>query len=372
MSRAQTIACLQTPPGKGGIAVISLAGPDAERIASEVFRSGGRAGPCPGKLALGHVVDDERTIDEAIVTHTGNSFEINIHGGPAAAAATLQRLADCGASVESEAFSATFQQEHPKWSNPAIGREMLDALRAARSTLAVSAITNQWSSGLSELVCSNPSPKQLHQTAAQLRQTACGLARMQRLLQPAEIVLAGEPNVGKSTLANTLTARQVSIVHDTAGTTRDWVREIASLRGVPIWLTDTAGLWDAPHHIDVEAVRRARQCIADADLVVLMSAGDESTPPDWIPQDKLLKVAAKCDIAPPAQHVDLSISSTTGQGLSELTDAILERIGMADFDPTAPMAFTQRQADLLNAAADAMEASDPQGASGTLRQILAG
>ena len=365
MSQAQTIAWLQTPPGKGGIAVISLAGPDAERIVGQVFRSGSRGVPSPGKLALGHVVDCDRVIDEAIVTHTGNSFEINIHGGPAAAAATLHRLADCGASVESETLCEAFQSEHPKWSNPAIGREMLDALGAARSTLAVSAITNQWSSGLSELVCSNP-------TVAQLRKAACGLARMQRLGRPAEIVLAGEPNVGKSTLANTLIARQVSIVHDTAGTTRDWVREIASLRGVPIWLTDTAGLWDAPHHIDIEAVRRARQRIAEADLVVLMSAGDESTPPDWIPRDKLLKVAAKCDIAPPSPNADLGISSTTGQGLSELIDAILRRIDMADFDPTAPMAFTQRQSDLLNAAADAIEAGDVQGVSDTLRQLLAG
>ena len=366
MSREQTIACLQTPPGKGGIAVISLAGPDAARIVTEAFRSRGEAVLREGKLALGHVVDCERTIDEAIVTRKGDSFEINIHGGPVAAAATLGRLVDCGASVEpSTAACAGFPREHPKWNNPAIGGEMLRALGAARSTLALSAISNQWSSGLSELISSDPSP-------AQLRKTARALARMHKLLHPAEIVLAGEPNVGKSTLANTLIARQVSIVHDTAGTTRDWVREIASLRGVPIWVTDTAGLWDAPDHIDVEAVRRARKCIEDADLVVLMSTGDKPTPDDWIPRDKLLKVAAKCDIAPPRRRVSLSISSTTGEGLDELTDAILRRIDMADFDPTAPMAFTQRQVNLLNAAADAMEAHDAQGASGALRQLLTG
>lgn len=367
LESAKTSATLQTPPGRGGIAVIVLAGSGAERILSEVFRpySTHRFGG-EGALQLGHLIDANGVIDEAIVTRRGEAFEINIHGGSAVAKSVLEHLARCGAAVGSAAAAPeSFPVAHRRWNNPAIGREMLQTLPQARSMLGVASLSRQWSAGLSELARGDPS-------AEKLRQAACALAKMLRLLNPAEVVVAGAPNVGKSTLANALIGRQVSIVCDDAGTTRDWVRELATLNGVAVYLTDTAGIWQATDQIDAEAIRRARQCIEAADLVVLLHVGQAEVVPDWLRAAKLLRVAAKCDARPPKGRFDVCVSALTGEGLNQLKTEIVNRIGLSQFDPSMPMAFTQRQADLLLAAAEALERSDAGRAQNALRQLLEG
>jgi len=347
--------------------VISLRGPEARTILDGVFRPlAGHADAAQGVLQLGHLVDGGDVIDEAIVARRGGAFEINIHGGPAAAKATLERLARLGAAVDSaQAAPESFPTAHPRWNNPAVGREMLEALPLARGVRVVSAVTAQWSAGLSELL-------RRRATAAQLRQAAGHFATIRRLLHPAEVVLAGRPNVGKSTLTNALVGRQVSIVHDQPGTTRDWVRELAILEGVPIWLTDTAGFWQADDEVDIEAVRRARRCIRQADLVVLLYTGTPQTAPDWMHADKILRVVAKCDLTAPDDRSDLAVSARTGEGLDRLKRKIVELIGLGSFDPSTPMALTVRQRDLLLAAADAMEAKAPTRAAELLRELLEG
>jgi len=409
-----TFASLQTPAGAGPIAVILLAGPDAGRIISDVFRprddrasgpaaagkkltvgqlldggdlideavvavSGGRAA-ADKKLTVGQLLDGGDLIDEAVVAVSGSGFEINIHGGTAVVAKTLTLLASRGAAiVPADRAVPAYDIAHPKWHNPAIGAEMLRAIGPAASCLAVAAITSQWSAGLSELVSGRPGP-------AALRRAAAGLEQIKRLCRPAEVV----PNAGKSTLANALVGRAVSIVHETPGTTRDWVREIALLDGVPIWLTDTAGLWQAAGPVDAEAVRRARQCVAAADLVVLLAAGAVPEPPDWLTgrdgvgqqtagQDvagRVVKVSAKADLSrPTAGRPDVLVSAHTGEGLAELKDLIVARLGLAGFDPSAPAAFTDRQASLLIEAASAMDtglARRQADGDAALRRLLAG
>ena len=285
-----TIAALATPPGRGGIAVIVLCGPDAPGIVAEVFRPTAAHGdPGPDALRLGHLTDGRRTLDEAIVARREGAFESNIHGGPAVVAGVLRRLADCGAAVAPADHVTTspaswpprpgcewqgLPAAHPRWNNPAVGREMLAALPLARGMLAVTALSGQWAGGISELAArGDPTARAARRgwpTAGQLHSAADGLRKMQRLLRPAEVVLAGAPNAGKSTLSNALVGREASTVHQTAGTTRDWVREIALIKDVPVWLTDTAGIWRADDPLQAEAVRRARHRIDRADLVVLL------------------------------------------------------------------------------------------------------
>jgi len=363
----ETTVTLQTPPGQGGIAVILLSGGGAEKIIGRVFRPlRADASPGTGVLRLGHLTDGKDVIDEAIVTQRDGAFEINIHGGPVVARKTLELLARCGATVTAASGSPEgFPTAHPRWHNPAIGREMLRLLPQARSALVVEAVSRQWSAGLSELVSDNPA-------AEELRRAAAGLEKMRRLLKPAEVVLAGEANVGKSTLANALVGRQVSIVHDQPGTTRDWVREIAVISGVPVWLTDTAGLWNAPTGVDAEAVRRARKCINSADLVVLLAVGEVPRAPGWLAADRTLPVVGKCDIVSPRARNVVAISARTGEGMDRLKAEILRQMGMASFRPAAAMAFTERQANLLNLAADALDSSDPPGAGRAIAKLLAG
>jgi len=374
---SQTTAQLQTPPGRGGIAVILLAGPSAGRILADVFRpisTHARAGEAG--LRLGRLADDRGVIDEAIVSAAPGGVEINIHGGPAAAQAALELLADRGAKVlppepaPAAAAEKTFARAHPRWHNPAIAAEMLEALRAALGLTAVAAVTQQWSGGISRLA-SQPDPP-----ADDLRHAAENLATMRAVLKPAEVVIVGPPNAGKSTLANALAGRPVSIVHASAGTTRDPVREPALIAGLPVYLTDTAGIWDPPDEIDAEAVRRARRRARAADLVVLLAPGRQPKTPDWLHADgdakKTLHVAAKCDALPPRGQVDLAVSAKTGQGLDLLAGEILTRLGLDRFDPAEPMAFTARQAGLLTQAADAKDQGDAPRLGQALQALLEG
>ncbi len=149
-----TVAFLQTPPGKGGIAMIGLTGPRAEAMLSEMFR------PRPGHeassaddatLLLGRLTDDRDVIDEAVVASTPQGFEINIHGGPIAARRVLRRLTALGAIVTSDGHDVPLEPAHPQWHNPAIGRELQVVLPGAGGAFVVSALTNQWSAGLSRL-----------------------------------------------------------------------------------------------------------------------------------------------------------------------------------------------------------------------------
>jgi tRNA modification GTPase len=374
-------ATLQTPPGRGGIAVILLAGDGCDKLLAAIFRPR-RSHTAGGEdiLQLGQLVDGEEVIDETIVCCRPDACEINIHGGPAVARRTMQLLAARGAIIQpaepTTTVTKTFPPAHPRWNNPAIGLEMLQALPQARSELAVSALTHQWSAGLSQLVAETlavvRNGKVVGGLAQPLRAASGALPLMQRMLNPAEVVLAGPPNVGKSTLANALIGREVSIVDAQAGTTRDWVREAAIARGLPIWLTDTAGLWEASGPIDAEAVRRARRRAEQADLVLLMSAEQLTVAPDWLHAKNVLSVWAKADLGPPPRDFHGPVvSAQTGAGLEELKRAILAALGLADINPARAMAFTPRQADLLARAADALDAGNAANACQCLEELLA-
>ena len=377
MTASATIAALQTPPGAGGIAVILLWGDEAGRILQEVFRprKGHDAGG-PGVLQLGRLVDGEAVIDEAVSHWDGRSAEINIHGGPAAARAALDLLRRRGATVQAGQDAVHGPAPgHPRWDNPAIGRELLQVLPQARSLLVVAALSRQWSGGISESARGIlESGTDSGPAAEKLRRAAAGLARMRRLLAPAEVVLAGPPNAGKSTLANVLVGRPVSLVHEQPGTTRDWVRELALLDGVPVWITDTAGLWETEQslgQVDREAAARARQRAQQADLVLLLAPGGPLRVPAWLGGAAVLRVASQCDACPP-RAADVAVSAQTGAGLAELRRRILGALDLLDMDTAAPMAFTERQARLLLAAAEALDAGDRTAATVSLNSLLAG
>jgi len=98
--RGRTVASLQTPPGKGGIAVILLRGPLCSVILDDIFRPlRSHAASQPGALQLGRIVCDGRTVDEAVVRRESDVAEINIHGGPAVTKAVLELLARRGADI---------------------------------------------------------------------------------------------------------------------------------------------------------------------------------------------------------------------------------------------------------------------------------
>jgi tRNA modification GTPase len=153
------------------------------------------------------------------------------------------------------------------------------------------------------------------------------------LTTPWRVVLAGRPNVGKSSLINALVGFRRAIVDPTPGTTRDVVTAAAAVDGWPIELADTAGIRAAGAHLERAGIQLAQQQASTADLLILLfdrsqewSAADEELATQW-PQ--ALRVFNKCDLPAAASTTDLrglAISAATGAGLDELMDAIASRL----------------------------------------------
>ncbi|NLW86203.1 MAG: hypothetical protein GXY38_04965 [Planctomycetes bacterium] len=370
---ADVLASLQTPPGKGGIAVVLLKGPGAGLMLDRLFTPRySRSHDLPGLLQLGALADNGAAIDEVVVRRFDGSVEVNLHGGPAVVKLALEAFARAGARVVPTNPADVFEPSHPRWNNPAIGGEMLHHLGCCRSPLALEALTTQWSAGLSEL-CASALKADCRISPDRLRSAAAGLDVMTKILNPPEVVIAGPANAGKSTLVNALVGRPVSIVNEQAGTTRDWVRVLTLFMGLPVWLTDTAGLMPEHaglHDVDVEAMQRARQRAAQADLVLLVQDRPGQRSVDGVEGGLLLHVASKCDVAQPWPGADVAVCAEQEMGLDDLRKAVLTRLGLWAFDPSTPRAFTGRQHLLLMEAAGAIEKRAPREAAAALQAIL--
>jgi tRNA modification GTPase len=337
----------------GGIAVITLSGPGAQEILEQVFEPI-KPGPLrdADRLRLGHLIGPEGPVDQVLICPGGDVIEINLHGGQGVAATAMALLRDAGA-VPAPADGADpvllARAAHVR-----LQRELLQAITRCRSPLALETICAQQETGLADLA-RRALDRVDDQLREELRRAADRGPLVRKLLDGFEIVLIGPPNAGKSALANALTGREVSIVHDQPGTTRDWVREEAIIARGSVWITDTAGLWTQATGIDAQAVQRARHRTESADLVCLVSPGAEAEVPRWLDDVPVLAVASKCDLIAPSPSADAAVSAITGEGLDGLREQIARRLGLEDWDADLPAAVTERQQDLLNRAADADE-----------------
>jgi tRNA modification GTPase len=309
-----TIAAIATAPGEAGISVIRISGPDSLAIADLVFRgSGGRPSTWPpNTFHHGFLVDPARSVghvDEVILlvyraphSYTGeDTVEIQGHGGRTCSARILQAVLDAGAVA---AGPGEFTRR--AFMNGRIdllqAEAVLDLIRA-RSDRAASAAMEQLDGHLSDSF-SRLYDALMH-AAADLAATldfpeedlpveavehveqriAAAVAGMQQMLdawheghllrEGALVVIAGQPNAGKSTLLNKLLRMERAIVAPTAGTTRDTIEEGAVFDGIPVRLVDTAGLRMTECHIEEEGIARARSIMARADIVIYMADGSQ-------------------------------------------------------------------------------------------------
>jgi tRNA modification GTPase len=149
----------------------------------------------------------------------------------------------------------------------------------------------------------------------------------QRLREGFTVVIAGPPNVGKSTLMNALAGRDVAIISPIPGTTRDLIEVFLDLRGYPVILVDTAGIRDAHDPIEQEGVARARRRAESADLMLWLDEGGEGQSPPSV-GSPTLAVRTKIDLGGAdtlaARPTDLAISAKTGAGVDRMLDVIAE------------------------------------------------
>ena len=376
-----TIAAIATPPGEGGIGIVRLSGPDALEVASRVFSPSSSADPrqCASHtIHHGHVVEPDTgaVIDEAILllmraprSYTGEDVvELHGHGGRVPVQAILNAVLRHGArpALAGEFTRRAFLNGRL---DLAQAEAVLEVVRA-RTEAGLAAAVRQLRGGLSEQVdglraellsvlasleasvdfpeegLDFPAVGELEKRIYRIEEGVGVLvqkARDGRLLREgATVVIAGRPNVGKSSLLNALLGRERAIVSVVPGTTRDTVEEELEIRGFPIRLIDTAGLREEPQDpIEMEGLHRTREALGRADLTIVVVDGSEPIAPvdlkAWSesPQPRILAVN-KSDLEPAvlsAVYQDrfgvepLSTSALTRQGVEGLRSEISRLLG---------------------------------------------
>jgi tRNA modification GTPase len=356
-AEATTLFAPATGFGRAAVSVIRLSGPAAGPALAAL------GGPLPlaRRLSLRTLRDpaDGTVLDRALVaffpgpgTYSGEDMaELHLHGGSAVRAgvlASLGRQPGCRAAgpgeftrravlngrmdlAEAEGVADLIDAETEGQRRQALRQlegvlsrqvaawreEAIACLAGAEAALDFSDEGDVDDSGLDAALLGR---------ATALRDAVAGALadgrRGERLREGFWVVLAGEPNAGKSTLLNALARRDAAIVSDIPGTTRDAIEVRLDLEGLPVVLVDTAGLRETEEAVEAEGIRRSRARIAQADLVLaLVPPG--GTPPalDGAPA---LTVRTKADLSGVTGD-GLAVSAQTGAGLPALLDALRER-----------------------------------------------
>ncbi len=370
----QTLAAAITPPGEGGIGVINVVGRRAVEIVEALFQParGVRLNQSPpGRLLYGRIIDEGRALDEAIVTIcptneslTGEpTVEINCHGGIAAVRAVLASIVTRGA-VKAE-WHELLARAAVTGSLDAIQAEAIEALPSAFSPLAAQMLIDQWNGSLSRAITAIA----LQLQAGDARQGTSALSALLQtsdfgfaLVRPRRAVIVGAPNAGKSTLFNAIVGHQRVIVAEVPGTTRDAVAETIILDGIPLELTDTAGLRDTDHVVEVESVKGTWRRIAEADTVIMLFDGSrEATPDGWaifedIDASCIVPAINKCELPQVIDPDEVSrrcnctpclISALEGTRLDELEARLIADIRHSSYSPGDAIVFTARQRNAL-------------------------
>lgn len=382
-------ASVLTPSGRGAVAVISVEGDVAASTIDKCFRAAsGRSVEelSPRKVCFGHWGGTDASAEDVVVVRrSAKSIEISCHGGTAAVERILNDLRALGIDDVSwqdqvACEGAGLQAELQEFLSRATTRraalkllELQETLPAEISRLVTSAeaIRCESSSDVED-----EKAKLLADLDVCLKWTSFGL----HLTEPWHIVLAGRPNVGKSTLMNALAGFERAIVYDEPGTTRDVVSSDTALGGWPVRLHDTAGIRDATGEIERQGVFRSRQAMENADCIcLLLDASSPLTDEDNVLMREVAEsntpsilVASKTDLtsAWETPEVDaLPVSATTGSGIDSLIEALISAI-IPDVPPAeAVFPVSNRQATCLTAARSAAEQGDLREVLTRLRQL---
>ena len=390
-STDDTIVAIATPPGRGGIGVVRLSGPDARRVAAAVTNTTDLQ-PRYATLArarCGSVHDQVIvTAFPAPASYTGEDVvEISAHGSPVVLQAILQSAMARGARLAAPGeftFRAYLHGRMDLVQAEAV-RDLVDAV----TPLQVRAAFDQLDGTLTARIAAIDSalftvsarieasldfpeegyhfgpPEDLAREIGAVRDQIDGLltdARRGRLVREgARVVILGRPNAGKSTLFNALAGAHRAIVTDIPGTTRDLVTELVDVDGVPVTLVDTAGLrCHAADAVEREGIARARSAAAVADLLLVvldqsrtLDDEDEAILRETSASRRIV-VISKCDLPSAwAQHGDatsVAVSPLTGRGLDELRESMVSALTAAEPLEDTPAVTNVRHVGLLERA----------------------
>jgi len=339
------LAVLISPPGKGALAVIHLSGPGAVSAAAKFL------GSIPTDAPRLYRTPADELMARVVPGMSGEeTVEITCHGGAAVVDRILESLTQAGA----------LRAEPSELLERGVDTGALDRIRAeawmllprAATELAALVLQDQAQGALSAAVETLSSPRD----AERLLLTApLGTA----LAVPRHVVLAGSPNVGKSTLFNALVREYRALVSPVAGTTRDPVRELIAVEQVPIELVDTAGV-DAPRDLlEQLSIERTHRALKEADVVLFVfdaevgALGPELRFLEALGHRRTILLVNKIDAGNKKPLLEaLPVSAKTGQGLDDLRRRLLRSLGIVPRHAAGQaVVFTPRQERILSRAA---------------------
>ncbi len=375
MQNRTTIAAIATPPGRGGVGVIRLSGAKSYTIAQALTQ---QDLPKARMAGFRQFYDaDGQVMDEGLVlcfpnphSFTGEDVvELQGHGGPVIQNALLARLFELGAmAAKAGEFSMrAFENGKLDLVQAEAIADLIDATSQAAARSAVRSLQGAFSSKINT-VLEKLIHLRLHVEAAidfpeeEIDFLADGKilnllddvttsvqavqqsARQGQLLREGlQVVIAGKPNAGKSSLLNALAGIDRAIVTDIAGTTRDVLHEKITLNGLPITLTDTAGLRETGDVVEKEGIRRAIKEIEQADLLLLVYDLSQNDDPLQLAQSyfaehleprRLILIGNKCDLTAKMPQISdyqgfrhITVSAKQEMGVQGLIDAITAHAG---------------------------------------------
>ena len=382
MNLDDTIVALATPPGRGGIGVVRIAGPEARTIALAMLRL--KHDLQPGHAVFGELIEpcgggtparenESARIDEVVVTYfakphsytTDDIVEISAHGSPVVLRRVVELALASGARLAEpgEFTMRAFLNGRIDLAQAEAVRDLIDSQTLFQAKVAAQQLEGALSRRLQpikqklvELVAvleagidfaeddvSVMSGDQILQRIADIRapleELGASFAFGKIVHEGLTLAIVGRPNVGKSSLFNRLIERERAIVTASPGTTRDLVTETVAIGGIPVKLIDTAGIRRALDEAEGIGIRKSMEALADADLVLVVLDVSQSIAAE---DQELLRqvegrpailVENKCDLCSSplpgigSQLPRVRTSAIRGEGVAELKSEILRQVG---------------------------------------------
>jgi tRNA modification GTPase len=419
MTRKLPIIAVATAPGKAGVGVIRISGPQLLPMAQALFHKA----LIPRQANLLNLRDSQgETIDQLIAIYfaapasfTGEDvLELQCHGGPQLLELVMKRCLELGKDqglviAEPGEFSlrAYLNNKIDLAQAEAIA-DLIDAQSEAAVRGAARSLQGAFSNDINSLIEEITQLRILVESTldfpeeeieflenAQARQRLSAVmeklhklregAKQGKILRDGiQLVLAGAPNVGKSSLLNRLAGEEVAIVTPIAGTTRDRVKESITINGVPMHIIDTAGLRETSDLVEAKGIERSWEAIRAADLVIFLQDPNSMNTIDSAavlelktqilkalpPKCPVLEVNNKSDLLGSAkpghsENPSLLISAKTGDGIEALKQKILESVGWGGSQEGAIVA-RRRHLDCLDRAATHLDKSQQFSADGNI------
>lgn len=407
MQAAGTIVALSTPPGRSGIGVIRICGEKALDLTRSLLRDTDFS-PEPNRVTLKPIFDPDtiEIIDRVVVTffksphsYTGDDIvELSCHGSPPLLLRVLDSLLQLGARAadpgeftmravangrlnltQAEAVRDLIDAQTDAAVRQAarqLGGELSKRLQPIKGALLEIIVPLESSlefveDDLPEDIARNIEEK-LFALSSKIDEMADSFRRGRLLKDGLRVTLVGRPNVGKSSLFNKLLSSDRAIVTEIPGTTRDTISEVLNIEGIPVLVTDTAGVRSAPDRIEQLGIERTRRAIADADLIVAVIDGSQ---PFLDEDEEIVREASgnrcilalnKSDLESFCSNneqqlgdnlVSVSVSAKTGRGLDALCAEIIKPFTADYLDESSFVITNARHYDLLRRTSEALQTS---------------